>query len=84
MLERRPQFDEFYRAAHEAFVQQTANRDDLPPFLLLHDLFNGDERAIFYDIIHITELGNRTVADHIAADLVQRFSQESQADAPDS
>ncbi len=84
MLERRPNFDEFYRAAHSAFVQQTTNADDLPSFLLLHDLFDGDERAIFYDIIHITELGNRTVAERIAADLAQRFSQELQADAPDS
>jgi lysophospholipase L1-like esterase len=83
MLARRPRFDEFYRAAHAAFVEQIASASDLPPFLILHDLFNGDERAIFYDIIHITELGNRAVAERIAAALAQPFPQELQANPPD-
>ncbi|MFQ3646417.1 MAG: SGNH/GDSL hydrolase family protein [Aggregatilineales bacterium] len=83
MLARRPRFDEFYRAAHAAFTRQITSTGDLPPFLILHDLFNGDDRAIFYDIIHITELGNRTVAERIAAALVQQFPQALQATVPD-
>lgn len=83
MLARRPRFDEFYRAAHAAFTNQATSAGDLPPFLILHDLFNGDERSIFYDIIHITELGNRTVAERIAAALAQQFPQELQATVPD-
>lgn len=33
------------------------------PFLVLSDLFMADERAIFYDLIHMTEVGNAVVAD---------------------
>lgn len=52
------QVDELLRAA-------VASDDTLPPFILLSDLFNGDERALFYDLIHITETGNLAVATHI-------------------
>lgn len=83
MLARRPRFDAFYRDAHAAFTVQLASAGDLPPFLILHDLFNGDERAIFYDIIHVNELGNRTIAERIAQAIAPQFPQVLQANVPD-
>ncbi|XWX05349.1 SGNH/GDSL hydrolase family protein [Aggregatilineales bacterium SYSU G02658] len=83
MLARRPRFDAFYRDAHAAFTVQLASAGDLPPFLTLHDLFNGDERAIFYDIIHVNELGNRTIAERIAQAIAPQFPQVLQANVPD-
>lgn len=43
------------------------SRDDI---IVLSDLFADDEREIFYDLVHITELGNLTVAEAILPHII--------------
>jgi hypothetical protein len=62
-------FAELYAEANGILLERIAS-EELPPILVLSDLFNGDERAIFYDLIHITETGNTTVAEAIASNIV--------------
>lgn len=62
MRQERAGFAERYQEADALLRAYVATRPDAP-ILLLNDLFVGDERAIFYDLIHVTEVGNAAIAD---------------------
>ncbi len=66
MTAERPGFAEFYRAVDDA-IAEAVQADASYNILDLSHLFDGDDRAIFYDLIHITEEGNQAVAQAIAA-----------------
>jgi lysophospholipase L1-like esterase len=66
MTSERPGFAQYYQAVDDALGKAT-QRDNGYNILDLSHLFDGDERAIFYDLVHITEEGNQTVAQAIAA-----------------
>ena len=61
-------FAELYAQADAILREKIA--DGNLPILLLSDLFNSDDRAIFYDLIHITEEGNTVVAQAISQYIV--------------
>lgn len=49
--------------AVDAGLRQRLQAGDAPAVVSLADLFNGREEAIFYDLVHITEVGNQAVAE---------------------
>lgn len=57
--------DEFIALYQEvdAIVRERIQAENIDNILMLTNLFADDERAIFYDLVHITEIGNLTVAE---------------------
>jgi lysophospholipase L1-like esterase len=49
----------------DSLLRTRLGEPSTPQVLMLGNLFNGDEREIFYDLIHITEEGNLSVAQAI-------------------
>lgn len=64
-----PNFIALYQAV-DAIVQQRVVDKNLDNVLVLTDLFVDSDRAIFYDLVHITEIGNLDVANAILPNLI--------------
>ena len=71
MERERPGLGTLY-AAVDALVRQRI-AGDTNSVLYLARLFAGDERAIFHDLVHITEYGNQSVAEAILPELQARL-----------
>ncbi len=57
-----PNFIDLYKEV-DRIVRNRIEEENLSNIIVLTDLFAEDEKAIFYDLVHITEIGNLTVAD---------------------
>lgn len=57
-------FVDLYREVDRIVRERTAV-DAADNVMVLSDLFSDSEREIFYDEVHITEIGNRMVAEAI-------------------
>lgn len=55
--------------AVDALLRARLQAGDAPNVVSLADLFNGRDEAIFYDLIHITEVGNQAVAEALVPPL---------------
>jgi lysophospholipase L1-like esterase len=64
MRTERAGFAELYADADQLLRAQLA-QDNPHNILLLSDLFKDDDRPLFYDLVHITEEGNQSVAQAI-------------------
>ena len=61
-LEERPGLRAFYLEVDESLRSRALNHDNL---ILLSDLFAGRQECVFIDYVHITEAGNRAVAERL-------------------
>lgn len=59
-----PNFINLYKEA-DAIVRRRIENDNLSNIIVLTDLFAENKQAIFYDLVHITEIGNLAVAEAI-------------------
>lgn len=65
-----PNFLELYQAV-DAIVRDRVEQEGLDNILILTDLFSNTEQSIFYDLVHITEVGNLTVAETILPTILE-------------
>lgn len=72
MLLLHPGFGELVRAVNYQIAIQRP--DDL---LILTDVFDHDPHSVFFDEVHITEFGNRSVAQRLLPDILARLSEYS-------
>lgn len=63
-----PNFIALYQDV-DAIVRQRIQDEELDNILVLTDLFADSEQAIFYDLVHITEVGNLAVAEALIPEL---------------
>jgi len=59
-----PNFIDLYKEV-DTLVRARIKDENLNHIIVLTDLFADDDRAIFYDLVHITEVGNLTVAEAV-------------------
>lgn len=65
-----PNFVDLYKDVDN--IVRTRVRDEkLSNIIVLTDLFAEDEQAIFYDLVHITEIGNLAVADALMPKILE-------------
>jgi len=64
-----PDFVQLYQDV-DSIVRQRVEDDNLDDVLILTELFRNNEQAIFYDLVHITEIGNLAVAEAILPTLL--------------
>lgn len=57
-----------YEAVDE-LVQNRVSSENWDNIIILSDLFADDERSIFYDLVHVTEYGNLTIAEAILPEI---------------
>lgn len=69
----RPDFITLYQQA-DALVRQRAQASAPTDLLILSDLFSATPDSLFYDLIHITEFGNRAVAEALLPHVVSRLT----------
>ena len=65
----RPNFIALYREVDSIVRQRVASEGD-EDVMILSDLFGDSERELFYDGVHITEIGNLLVAQAIQSRIV--------------
>ncbi len=70
-----PGFIELFQQV-DALVRERVAEAELDNVLIISDLFAEDERQIFYDLIHITEVGNYEVAQAILPMLLSHISKD--------
>lgn len=70
MATERAGFSALYGEVDDILRQRVAD-EGLENILILSDLFADDERTIFHDLVHITEVGNDIVAEAILYEIEQ-------------
>jgi len=63
-----PGLTELYEAVDE-LVQNRIASENWGNIIMLSGLFADDERSIFYDLVHVTEYGNLTIAEAILPEI---------------
>ena len=59
-----PNFIELYQNV-DALVREQVTENNIDNIIVLTDHFADSEEAIFFDLVHITEIGNLSVAEAI-------------------
>ena len=70
MARRNPALGDFYRAVYER-VEVAPELNENPRFRNLSRLFDDSEDSAFWDWGHVTEEGNRRIAEQIAQEVLE-------------